>query len=118
MSKIHASAKIKIPPGLLEEYKQQVAEYISQIKEKDTGTLQFDWFISDDKTECEIRETYSSSESDLAHQDHLHELQGIIFEKFGSPYSVVIYGDPSPKLLENAKAGGMGVKVFTLLQGL
>ena len=35
------------------------------------------------------------------HQDHLHELQGIIFKKFGLPYSVVIYGDPSPEFLEN-----------------
>jgi quinol monooxygenase YgiN len=118
MSKIQTSAKMKIPSGTLEEYKQQVSEYIRQIKEKDTGTLQFDWFISDDKTECEIRETYASSESALAHQDNLYELQGIIFKKFGIPYSVVIYGDPSPELLENAKAGGMEVKIFTLLQGL
>lgn len=73
MSKIHTSAKMKIPSGMLEEYKQQVAEYIRQIKEKDTGTLQFDWFINIDMTECEIRETYASSESALAHQDHLHE---------------------------------------------
>jgi quinol monooxygenase YgiN len=46
MSKIQASAKMKIPSGTLEEYKQQVAEYIRQIKEKDIGTLQFDWFIN------------------------------------------------------------------------
>ena len=46
MSKIQTSAKMKIPSGMLEEYKQQVAEYIRQIKEKDTGTLQFDWFIT------------------------------------------------------------------------
>ena len=70
------------------------------------------------QTECEIREIYANSESALANQDHLHELQGIIFEKFDTPYSVIIYGDPSPELLENAKAGGMDVKVFTLLQGL
>jgi hypothetical protein len=108
---------MKIPSGMLEEYKQQVAEYIRQIKEKDTGTLQFDWFISGDKTECEIRETYASSESALAHQDHLHEIQGIFFN-FALPYSLIIYGDPSPELLENAKAGGMDVKVFSLLQGL
>ena len=118
MSKIQTSAKMKIPSGKLEEYKQQVAEYISQIKEKDTGTLQFDWFISGDKTDCEIRETYASSESALAHQDHLHELQGIFFKKFGLPYSLIIYGDPSPELLKIAKAGGMDVKVFSLLQGL
>jgi len=81
-------------------------------------TLQADWFISSDKTECEILETYANSESALAHQDHLRELQEIIFKKFGIPYSVVIYGDPSPALLDNAKAGGMDVKIFTLLQGL
>ena len=118
MSKIQVSAKMKVPSGMLEEYKQQVAEYIRQIKEKDTGTLQFDWFINDDKTECEIRETYVSSESALSHQDHLRELQGIIFKKFGVQYLVIIYGDPSPELLENAKAGGMDVKIFTLLHGL
>ena len=118
MSKIQTGAKMKVPSGMLEEYKQHVAEYIRQIKEKDTGTLQFDWFISGDKTECEIRETYANSESALAHQDHLRELQGIIFKKFGIPHSVVIYGDPSPELLKNAKAGGVEVKIFTLLQGL
>ena len=62
MSIIQVSAKMKVPSGMLEEYKQQIAEYIRQIKEKDTGTLQFDWFISSDKTECEMRETYLSSE--------------------------------------------------------
>jgi quinol monooxygenase YgiN len=68
MSKIQTSAKMKIPSGMFEEYKQQAA-YIRQIKEKDTGTLQFDWFISEDKTGCGIRETCASSESALAHQE-------------------------------------------------
>jgi quinol monooxygenase YgiN len=75
MSKIQASARIKIPNGKLEEYEQLIAEYIRQIKDKDTETLQFDWFINNDKTECEIREAYESSEAALAHQDHLRELQ-------------------------------------------
>jgi hypothetical protein len=43
-------ARIKIPNGRLEEYEQLIAEYIRQIKDKDTGTLQFDWFINNDKT--------------------------------------------------------------------
>ena len=118
MTKIQVSAKMKINLGMLEEFKQQAAKCVSTVKERDPGTLQYDWFISSDKTECEIRETYASSESALAHQDNLHELQGIIFKKFGLPYSVVIYGDPSPELLENAKASGMDVKIFNLLQGL
>jgi hypothetical protein len=101
----------------LEEYKLQIAEYLRQIKEKDTGTLQFDCFINDDKTECEIREAYESSEAALAHQDHLRELQRILFKKF-APHSVTIYGNPSPELLENAKAGGFDLEVFSFIQGL
>ena len=45
---------MKIPFGMLEEYKKYVSEYINRIKEKDSGTLQFDWFISRDETEVEI----------------------------------------------------------------
>jgi len=103
---------------MLEEFKRHVIEYIKQVKEKDTGILQADWFLSNDKTECEIRETYESSEATLAHQDHLREFQEIFFKKFGTPYSLSIYGDPSPELLENAKAAGMDVKIFSLLKGL
>jgi quinol monooxygenase YgiN len=117
MSKIQASARIKIPNGKLEEYEQLIAEYIRQIKDKDTETLQFDWFINNNKTECEIREAYESSEAALAHQDHLRELQGIIFKKF-APYSVTIYGNPSPELLENAKSSGLNITIFSFLQGL
>jgi len=31
---------------------------------------------------------------------------------------LVIYGDPSPELLEYAKASGIDIKIFTYLQGL
>jgi ABC-type sugar transport system substrate-binding protein len=40
------------------------------------------------------------------------------FEKFGSAHSVVIYSDPSSELLENAKASGLDIKIFSFLQGL
>jgi quinol monooxygenase YgiN len=49
---IQASAKMKISAGMLKEFKRQVAEYIKQVKEKDIGTLQADWFISSDKSLC------------------------------------------------------------------
>ena len=42
--------------------------------DKINETLQADWFISSDKTECEIRETYASSESALGYQDHVMSL--------------------------------------------
>jgi hypothetical protein len=109
---------MKISFGMLGGYKKCVSEYINRIKEMDNGTLQFDWFISSDKTEVEILEVYASSEAALKHQEYLGELQGIIFKKFGAPYSLTIYGDPSPELIENVKASKMDVKVFSFLQGL
>jgi quinol monooxygenase YgiN len=118
MSKIQVSAKMKINHGMLEEFKQQAAKCISIAKEKDPGTLQYDWFISSDKTNCEIREAYESSEAFLSHVSNLREPLRILFEKFASDHAVVIYGDPSPEVLENAKDRGINIRIFSLLQGL
>jgi quinol monooxygenase YgiN len=118
MSKIQVSATIKIPKGMLEEFKQHAVECIKQVKKKDRETLQYDWFLSTDKTECEIREIYKSSEAVLKHQSNIREPLGALFEKFGLPNSLVIYGDPSPELLKYAKASGIDIKIFTYLRGL
>ena len=99
------------------EFRLQAAEYIKQVKEKDLGTLQYDWFLSSDKTECEIREAYESSEAALVHRFNLRKTLQTIFEKFGSAHSVVIYSDPSSELLENAKASGLDIQIFSVLQG-
>lgn len=118
MSKLQASAKLKIPQDRLEEFKKEAQKYIKQVKDKDIGTLQCDWFLSSDMTECEITETYESSEAALKHQTNLQDSIRTIFEKFGTPYSVTIYGNPSSKVLQNAKAGGLNAKVFSFLVGI
>ena len=73
MSKIQVSAKMKIPEGMLEEFKVQVTECIKQVMVKDHGTLQYDWFLSCDNSECEIREACESSDAALLHQSNLRE---------------------------------------------
>ena len=49
---------MKIREGMLDGIKQHANECIQRVTEKDPGTVQYDWFISSDNTECEIRETY------------------------------------------------------------
>jgi hypothetical protein len=61
---------------------------------------------------------YESSQAVLVHQSNIREPLGVLFEKFGLPYSLVIYGDPSRELMGYAKASGMKIKIFILLQGL
>src|SRR5262245_56073954 len=39
-------------------FRKQAAELLRLTREKDTRTLRYDWFISRDGTECEVREAY------------------------------------------------------------
>ena len=118
MSNLQVSAKMRIRQGMLEVFKQHANKCVQRVKEKDPGTIQYDWFISSDNTECEIRETYENSEAFLAHLSNLGDLLLILYEKFASDHSVAIYGDASPELLEKLKARGVDTKFFSLLLGL
>src|SRR5215469_11356946 len=96
----------------------EAAVCISQVKEKDPGTLQYDWFLNNDRTDCEIREAYESSEALLAHLANLREPLGILFEQYATDHSVVLYGDASPELIQTGKKRGVEVKTYSFLQGL
>ena len=48
-------ARVKIRDGELDGFKQQAAEMMRQAREKDTKTLRYDWFLSNDGTSCEVR---------------------------------------------------------------
>ena len=89
--KLQLSARMKIREGKLDGFKRQAAICISQVKEKDPGALQYDWFLNNDKTECEVREAYKSSDALLAHLANLREPLGILFEQYATDHSVVLY---------------------------
>ena len=44
-----------------------------QTREKDTKTLRYDWFLSDDGTECEVREGYVDADGLIEHAHHVAE---------------------------------------------
>ncbi len=111
---------MKIREGKLEGFRQLAAECIRQTKEKDSGTLQYDWFLNSDLTECEIREVYESSEALAEHKHNLRKALGRLFEEFAYDHTVVLYGDPSPQLLEGARTmmPDVEIKVYSFFQGL
>jgi hypothetical protein len=43
--KLQLSARMKIREGKLDGFKRQAAICISEVKEKDPGILQYDWFL-------------------------------------------------------------------------
>ncbi len=119
MSRLEVSARMTVRSGKLEGFKRQAAECIRQTKEKDTKTIRYDWFLSSDETECEIRETYESSDGLVEHRIHIGEALDKLFSEFADDHKVTVYGKPSPRLLEMARRMPEGsVRWYSFLKGL
>jgi quinol monooxygenase YgiN len=112
---IEISAIMKIPKGKLEEFKELAVETVRLSKERDTGTLKYDVYISSDETECDVRQEYKNSEAVLEHMANLRKTLKKAYIDFPIDH-VNIYGNPSPELLEAVK--GINVGLYSFSQGL
>jgi hypothetical protein len=118
MSHLELSAHMTVRPGCLEGFKKQAAECIRITNEKDTRTLRYDWFLSTDGTECEVREAYTGPEGLIEHNTHILEARLKLFRDFADGHFMTVYGELSPPLLDLLNAHRVGFKWFTFLQGL
>jgi quinol monooxygenase YgiN len=118
MSQFEVRARLKVRDGRLEEFKRQAAEMMRQTREKDTGTLAYDWFLSKDGTECEVREAYVDADALVDHGFHVREARDALFAGFAYDHKIAFYGDPSPRLVELVDKIGVDVTWFALLQAL
>ena len=115
-----AAARVKIREGELEGFKRQAAEIMRLTKEKDTKPLRYDWFLSDDGTECELRESYVDADALLEHQHHIGEAKAKLFREFADDHTMTLYGEPSPALADliEAMTGAVTFRQFSFFQGL
>lgn len=114
MKTIQATARFQIHEGKLDEFKKVANQCIAVSKEKDPGTLQYDWFFNSSQTECVVRETYKDSDAVLAHLENLGGLFNEILEL--ADFSIEIYGNPSEELQKAAKA--LQPKVYSFYKGI
>jgi quinol monooxygenase YgiN len=114
------TAQVKIRDGQLEGFKRQAAEMMRQTKEKDTKTLRYDWFLSEDGTECEVREGYVDADGLLEHAHHVFEARDKLFRDYADGHVMTLYGEPSPALAELMEklAGTVTFRRYSFLQGL
>ncbi|MHA2124833.1 MAG: hypothetical protein ACW99E_05940 [Promethearchaeota archaeon] len=87
------------------------------IRDKGTGALKYDLFISSDQTECEVREEYKNSEDVIEHAAKFMETLTKFFNDFPLEHTA-FYGDPSPQLLEVVKKFNPDAKLYSFFQGL
>src|SRR5262245_44131962 len=113
-----ATARLKIRDGQLEGFKEQVAELVKLTREKETPPLRYDWFLSGDGTECEVREAYVDADALIEHQRHVGEAKARLFRDFVDGHGMTFYGEPSPALAGALERMGVTFKQFSLLQAL
>jgi quinol monooxygenase YgiN len=120
MRALEVSVRMKVRDGQLEGLKEQAARCVKETKDKDTKTLRYDWFLSSDGAECEIREAYVDSDGVVEHRvKNVAQATNELFSNFADDPAVTVYGDASPELIEFADARmGDAVKWYSFLQGL
>jgi hypothetical protein len=118
MGHLELSAHMTVRPGCLDGFKKQAAECIRLTKDKDTHTLRYDWFLSTDGTECEVREAYTGPEGLVEHNRNILDARTTLFKDYADGHFMTVYGDVSQPLLDLLKAHAVGFKWFTFLQGL
>jgi quinol monooxygenase YgiN len=120
MRGVEVSVRMKVRDGQLAGLEEQATRCIEQTRQRDTKTLRYDWFLSDDGTRCEINEAYVDSDAVIEHRiENVRDATNELFSKFADHPMVTVYGDASPKLVEfgNARMGD-SIRWFSFLGGL
>ena len=115
------TARLKIRESKLHGFKHQAAEIMRLSRELDTKTVRYDWFLTDDGTECEVRESYVDADALIEHSKHIAEARNSIFRDFAYGHTVQFYAEPSPALAQALQAmppGAVTLKQFSLFQSL
>lgn len=114
MKEIQVTARLRIHNGKFDEFKALAAKMLEVVRGNESGTLQYDWFLSADQTECVGRERYRDSEAVLEHLANIGELLSEMMAI--GDLEVEAYGSPSPELLE--AAAGISPRIYAPFHSL
>lgn len=114
MNALQVTARLAIHEGKLEEFKELAAQCMQLVRDRDSGTLQYDWFFNDDHTECVVRETYKDSGAVLEHMANLGPTFGAFLSVCDSAFEV--YGFPSDELVK--ATAGLAPRIYSPFQSI
>lgn len=112
MKELQITARLNIHSGKLDEFNTIAAACMKNTREKDTGTLQYDWFYNQDQTICHVRERYRDSEALLEHIANLGANFGQLLSVVD--FSAEVYGSPSEALVKATE--GLDLTVYSFFQ--
>ena len=111
MSQLQTTARLKIHDGKLADFTEVAGRCMELVRTMDTGTLQYDWFLNDEGTECVVREAYRDSDAVFEHMGNLGETLGELMAVCDMEFEV--YGKPSQALID--AIAEMDVRIFSPL---
>jgi quinol monooxygenase YgiN len=114
MSELQVTARFTIHDGKLAEFKALAAECMKSVREKDTGTLQYDWFFDSDETVCVVRETYRDSAAVFEHIGNLGDTFGALLAT--ADIDLEVFGTPTQELIDGTAE--LGPRIYGPFQSL
>ena len=112
MNELQGIVRFTFHEGGVEEFKRLSAECLEIVQAKDTGTLQYDTYLSADESEAMVLERFRDSEALIQHSENLAHLMEAIVAT--GTVSGELLGQPSADL--RAKLEGSPVRLFVPYQ--
>jgi quinol monooxygenase YgiN len=114
-SEIRAIAKVSITEGKINEFRKLATEIIDTIEANEPNTLSYEYFLSDDESQCYVIQAYKDSEAVLAHLRNIADLAGP-FHKVAPLTQLIIFGNPSDELRQALES--VQPKIFEYWNGV
>lgn len=67
MATFSYSLEFTIADGKLDEFKEMSTGYINNARDNEPGTLEYQWYVSDDGSKCLVIETFADSDAMMTH---------------------------------------------------
>ena len=83
-----------VKDGQLDAFKQLMTEMVVSTRDEEAGTLNYEWFISDDNRSVHLYEKYADSAAALAHMKSFGEKWAGRFLSCIDVERVTAYGNP------------------------
>jgi len=95
-------ATLKAVDNKLSELQEVVQELQEHCSKTEQGMLQYDWYVSEDKSTIKVLETYTNSEAVLFHFDNYKPFAPRLSE-FRTFVSLEVFGNASDALTQRVK---------------
>ncbi len=99
MSELLLIARMTIQDGKLDQFKNVAEECMQIVREKDSGTTEYTWYLNEPQLSCVVTERFVDSNALMEHVDNLGDALG----KLGAlvETSVELFGEPTEELLKS-----------------